>query len=243
MDEKNELNNIILDQDSNKLSGIKKVVVVIATLSIVLIFVLVIMNKINSDDGQTLPKPTLPPTPNQSLEFEDEDPLFESVSTTKDEDVNIDDSLRKITTQLKEQTSNTAQAVSPNTDKDDDIVIEEDAFVRVPSTSSPKEVSKPEIPPEIEKPKVTQTPKQQTTDEIRSGYYIQVGSFSRTPNKKFIAKIESYNYTHAVQNVKVNGKSVNRLMIGPYTTRDLAKRDLLNIKNKLNKDAYIRKVR
>ena len=55
MEEKNELNDIILNK-GNSSSSNKKVVLAVATLGVVLIIVVMLMNTLNSTDGENLPK-------------------------------------------------------------------------------------------------------------------------------------------------------------------------------------------
>ncbi|OYZ62009.1 MAG: hypothetical protein B7Y17_04575 [Sulfuricurvum sp. 24-42-5] len=77
MEEKNELNDIILNKSSSN-TGSKKLLLAIATFTLILIIVLVIMNSLKNDEVQKSPQAILPPEPTAPTEIIN-DPLFEPV--------------------------------------------------------------------------------------------------------------------------------------------------------------------
>lgn len=82
MEEKNELNDIILNKSGSG-SNSKKLLLAIATLTLVLIIVLVIMNSLKSESDEQRPQAVLPPEPSAPTEVID-DPLFEPVEVIEE---------------------------------------------------------------------------------------------------------------------------------------------------------------
>lgn len=82
MEEKNELNDIILNKSGGS-SGSKKLLLAIATLTLILIIVLVIMNSLKSESGENAPQAVVPPAPSAPTEVIN-DPLFEPVEVIQE---------------------------------------------------------------------------------------------------------------------------------------------------------------
>ena len=80
MEEKNELNDIILNKSGSGSSS-KKLLLAIAALTLILIIVLVIMNSLKSESNEQAPHAAMPPEPSAPSEIID-DPLFEPVRIT-----------------------------------------------------------------------------------------------------------------------------------------------------------------
>lgn len=82
MEEKNELNDIILNKSSSNTTS-KKLLLAIATFTLILIIVLVIMNSLKNDEVQKSPQAILPPEPTAPTEIIN-DPLFEPVEVIQE---------------------------------------------------------------------------------------------------------------------------------------------------------------
>lgn len=82
MEEKNELNDIILNKSGSN-TGSKKLLLAIATFTLILIIVLVIMNSLKNDEVQNTPQAILPPEPTAPTEIIN-DPLFEPVEVIQE---------------------------------------------------------------------------------------------------------------------------------------------------------------
>jgi DedD protein len=82
MEEKNELNDIILNKGGSN-TGSKKLLLAIATFTLILIIVLVIMNSLKNDEVQKSPQAILPPEPTAPTEIIN-DPLFEPVEVIQE---------------------------------------------------------------------------------------------------------------------------------------------------------------
>lgn len=104
-------------------------------------------------------------------------------------------------------------------------------------------------------PPTPQPPKQTPTDafkeiqtgktslqgsEATKGFYVQVGSFSKfAPNQQLLRIIASEKFSYRMQKAGEN----NRLLIGPFASRQEAQNKLTEIREKINKDAFINEVK
>jgi DedD protein len=121
------------------------------------------------------------------------------------------------------------------------------------ATPEPKQVQKPQppknevatkkeqvvvenkvTPKKVEAVKKTPTPTKQSTGKVQ-GFYVQVGAFTKQPAKSLLDQISKLGYNFAVHPVNIKGTTYNKVIIGPYPTRNRAKVDLPDIKQKMNK--------
>jgi DedD protein len=68
-------------------------------------------------------------------------------------------------------------------------------------------------------------------------YYIQVGSFSQTPSKRFLNTIKKHGFSYKITTATGNG--TKKLLIGPYPSRTDADNALVRVKDRINKGAFI----
>ncbi|QFR49493.1 SPOR domain-containing protein [Sulfurimonas lithotrophica] len=221
MEEKNELNDIILNK-GNSSSSNKKVVLAVATLGVVLIIVVMLMNTLNSTDGENLPKPVPLPTP-QSVaeksvveETPKEEALFEEVEVVQEKAIE-ENNLDQIAQKLKQESM-------------------AESTKEIKKTQSKSENS------EASKKPVTQQKQQftKTTQTKSSGeqYFVQVGSFSKyKPNKKFLDSITSKGYTYQFHKV---GK-LNKVLVGPFANEREARTALRTIRSNIEAGAFLTK--
>ncbi|MCW8838784.1 MAG: SPOR domain-containing protein [Thiovulaceae bacterium] len=224
MEEKNELNDIILNK-GNSSSSNKKVVLAVATLGVVLIIVVMLMNTLNSTDGDNLPKPVPLPTPQsvaeKSLEnAPKEEALFEEVEVVQEKAID-ENNLDQIAQKLKEESM--AEATKK---------------VKEPTTTakSPNSIKKPVVKSE---PK-TKKEVVKTTQTKSSGkqYFVQVGSFSKyKPNKKFLNSITSKGFKYQYHKVG----NLNKVLVGPFANEKEARSALRNIRSNIEAGAFLTK--
>ena len=91
----------------------------------------------------------------------------------------------------------------------------------------------------ITKSKVIHKPKTKHTTHTYGGHgntYIQVGSFSKGPNEKFINKIVKSGFKYRIK--EANG--LRRVYVGPFTASE-ASRVLGKVKAKISPSAFIKK--
>lgn len=235
MEEKNELNDIILNRSGGN-SGMKKVMLAVASLAILLIIVVVIMSSINSGGTANLPQPIEPPKDALASPTLEEDPLFEPVAI--DEGLSEEESLDNVAKKIKEQSQNT-EGENEIISGPDEPIIEEATEVVVPA--------KYEKPIKQEPKKVVKTVTKPVTPAhkpaVKGNYYVQVGSFGRyAPDKKFLQKITSNGYTYKLHKVSVSGKEVTKVLVGPYATDKAARNEIQNIRAKIEPGAFLSRI-
>jgi len=107
------------------------------------------------------------------------------------------------------------------------------------SQLKPKKLSKPKkdilIPPAKEKNFTKNS-------VLLKGYFVQIGAFTKAPNKNLLKTITQKGYTYKVYTLTIKGKLYNKVLIGSYNTRADATRNLNQIKQDFkNPNAYILK--
>ncbi len=213
MNDKNELNDIILNKGTNNNSN-KKIILAVATLGVILIVVVMLMNSLSSSGTDNLPQAVLPPQPQTQVSESTEEPLFEDVSVVEEES-SSDADLALIAQKLKEESL------------EEDIT--EAVIDQTPTPQKPKTIKKKKIA------KVT-APRAKTS---AISYYIQVGSFSKyEPNKKFLDSIKKlgYNYKyHTVGNLK-------KVLVGPFKTSSEAKNARRTLRSKVEPGSFLVKL-
>ena len=215
MEEKNELNDIILNKGGSA-SGNKKIILAVATLGVILIIVVMLMNALTSKGTDNLPQAILPPEPQQQATAAVDEPLFEEVEVLEEESKN-NTNLDEIAARLKEESREEVQK----------------EVVSIPVVEKPKAVAK------VTKPKVVTT--KVTTSEV--SYYIQVGSFSKyVPNKKFLKSITDLGYQYKFHKVVKNSKTLNKVLVGPFDGATKAKDARRVLRAKIEPGAFLIKL-
>ena len=214
MEEKNELNDIILNKGGATNSN-KKIILAVATLGIILIIVVMLMNSLSSNGTDNLPQAALPPEPQmQTLTQNDEEPLFEEVEIVQDDANDKDEiALTQIAQKLKQESlKEEATAVKP--------VVQKKAVVKKKTV--------------VKKALVQKTPKK--VKVATNQYYIQVGSFSKyEPNKKFLKSITSLGFHYKYHKVK----NLNKVLVGPFKTSKEAKDARRTLRAKVEPGAFL----
>ena len=95
----------------------------------------------------------------------------------------------------------------------------------------PKETAKPIARPEPMPPKRVYHP------AAKESYYIQVGSFSQQPSRRFLGTIRKHGFHYQIAPSPANG--TKKLLIGPYPSRADADRALVRVRDRINKGAFI----
>ena len=237
MEEKNELNDIILNRSGGN-NGMKKVMLAVAALAVLLIIVVVIMSSLNSNGTANLPQAIEPPKTVQTSPVRDEDPLFEPIAI--DETPSAEDSLDNVAKKIKEQSEIDAPVSEDFISGPEDILVEETTEVVVPAKYE-KPVQK--APAKVTKKEVVKKPvqKKPATNKpaISGNYYVQVGSFGRfNPDKKFLSKITTNGYTYKIHKVG----NVTKVLVGPYATDKAARKDLRAIRSKIEPGAFLSRI-
>ncbi len=217
MEEKNELNDIILNKGSGTNNN-KKVILAVATLGVILIIVVMLMNTLTSKGTDNLPQAILPPEPTiASNALVEQEPLFEEVVVVQEESTNSDN-LDNIAQKLKQESLAEVENVP-------EPIVTKPAKKQAPKKKTVKKESK----------------KSKSSSVV--AYYIQVGSFSKyEPNKKFLKSITDRGYTYKYHKVTVNGKTLNKVLIGPFYNEVKAKNERINIRTDIEAGAFLIKL-
>jgi DedD protein len=108
----------------------------------------------------------------------------------------------------------------------------------VPQKTAPK----PVVEKKIAKPVAVQSPVTTTKTANVAGYYIQIGAFTKEPATTLLNSIEKKGYNYNIHQMTIKGTVYNKVLIGAYPTREIALKDLDNVKKDFNnKNAYILK--
>ncbi|MDR0408449.1 MAG: SPOR domain-containing protein [Campylobacteraceae bacterium] len=213
MEEKNELSDILLEQkSSNKITQVKRLVVI--TVLLVLIFMLVILimkliSKPKGDDVAVYPISTDTPVDNNEI-------VVANISIIEDDDYDI-------------QTNETNETTT--------ITVIETNIEPVTQTPPVETIQPPKI--QTTPPVTTDSPQ---ASSVKSGHYIQVGSFSNPPNKNFLDGISKKNYEHHLYKTTIKSKQVTIVLVGPYPSESSARNALLDAKATITKDAFYKKI-
>ncbi len=232
MDEKNELNDIILDKSSTTNKN-KKIVFAAATFGVVLIGVILFMSTLSDKSQNNLPEPIMDEpeiNPYKTKTTKEPDPLFEDVEVIE-EKPSYDTKLDAIAQKLKKESQ-----------QQEDFLVEEEVVEEpvVQKRVTPK--PQPVVKKVVHKPQPKQVVHKQT--KAPSGhYFVQVGSFAKyKPNKKFLNSITSRGYNYKFHKVNVKSKVINKILIGPFQTEKEARKALKNIRQHIEKGAFLTKI-
>jgi len=218
MNDKNELNDIILNK-GNATNSNKKIILAVATLGVILIVVVMLMNSLSSNGTDNLPQAVLPPEPQEQVaQNSTDEPLFEDVDVVE-EQTSSDADLDKIAQKLKQES------------------LEEDTAVEEVATPEPKPEVKKVVKSVVKKQSVAKVTQVKASTAIT--YYIQVGSFSKyKPNKKFLHSITSLGYKYKYHKIA----NMNKVLVGPFKNVNDAKKARHILRSKVEPGAFLVKL-
>jgi DedD protein len=240
MEDKNELSDIVLEKDDNKMLKTKRILVIAALAIVVFLLVLVVMKAINKpEQNNQNAQFILPPEPTaKEVVTSKDDQLFKQVPIIEEEN-DKKESFEEMVKSLKEKEIKKQEEVQP-------VVAESVKELPTPVVEKPVEPIKAQVQETVKSivPVVETTAKILPTVKATTGVYIQVGATSKaTPDKKFLASLSAKNYTYRLLPISVNGKEVTKILVGPYANTADAKNVLADVKASINKDAFIYRVK
>jgi DedD protein len=106
------------------------------------------------------------------------------------------------------------------------VTVKEEAVKPKPVVTS---VKKPAKKPVSSKP----VPKTVSTGR----YYVQVGAYRQQPSRRFMSVIQNNGYKYIM--TKPNRSGIKRLLIGPYMDRESVNRALIEVRDRIHKQAFI----
>ncbi len=269
MDEKNGLNDIILNKHS-KGNNTKKILLTVATFAIILIIVVVIMNQFSGKKESALPhapkmsevvveevveEPEFnvveePIAVNEPVSEPVNEPVEESTPVESEAPVDVQQKEVSKTPDGKDETHRIYETAFEEPE-----IIEEPVYTTTtkPKSVPPKPVQKAE-PKQVLKPKPVrpsgkydpkskQVVQKHKTEAQYGKYYVQVGSFAKyEPSKAFLAKITNRGYTYTYHKVTRGGKTLNKVLVGPFKTQSAAREALPIIKKSVEPGAFLIKL-
>ena len=248
MEEKNELNDIILNKPS-PINANKKIILAVGTLGVILIIVIMLMSSFSSGTNSNLPQPLAPepveqeeflePEPSSEIVTSDvKEPLFEEVEVITEEKPVYNDNLDEIAQKLKQESM-----VAPEPKKlQPKPIIKK--VQKVEPVVAPKPVVKEQVKPRTNYiHKESATPTKNTSQAVSGKYYLQVGSFTTyEPNKKFLKSITDKGYSYIYHKVTVNSQTINKVLVGPFGTEKDARNALKGVRQNVERGAFLLKL-
>lgn len=225
MDDKRELNDILIGGDDGRSNQSKKIVFLIISIVVLVIAIIAIIISMLSNEDKPETIVLNKGQENVGVAIPQDSNILNNVEINEKEE----DKFERIVEEIK------AQYQQNNT----------------PIEKQPSAMPKATIPvkqPEKKPAAVNRQPKapqQQVRvvnrsnngDIATSGYYLQVGAFSKAPNKDFIDRMNMYSYR--VQEILINSKVITRYLIGPYKSRAEAQKDYANVARDIATPIYL----
>jgi len=239
MENRSELSDIVLEKGDSKTLKLKRVLILVAFLILVFLVALASMKMMNKEGGKETSKLILPPEPTtQEVPVAKDDQLFKQVpiieeNPKKESFEEMIKTLKEKEVQKQEEAKNkeTTQPSAPSkaeTTKPVETKVKEDA--------PKKEVIKPK------EPVVTHVAPSASTS-ADAGIYIQVGAVATNPEQRVLNDIKSKGFEYKLYKTVVNGNNVTKILIGPYAKSEDAQSALVSIKESLNKNAFIYRIK
>jgi cell division protein FtsN len=243
MMQQGDLDDLVMEsnigRDNKKGKGILTILaLLISILIIVIMMAKMVMGENEADKHLVKTEQESLISPELLLDDEDKSPKSDS-ENLDDVSAMIDDDNRKQDNEIKEETVEVNDNQEVTTPKAEPIVKKE-----IPKKEVKKEIVKPKVvekKPVVEhkpKPKkVEEAPKKEHKPTVSNGsYYIQVGSFANKPSSRFLSVITNSGFNYKLH-------SSGKLLIGAYSSRSNANRDLPRVKDLINKSAFVIKIK
>jgi len=233
------LNDLIIDDIKPEINKGKGILTIIALL-IALLIVAIVMTRVflgESDQNAT------------TMEQKQEDMISPELRLdASDQEIEAD---KKELEQLSSMMEETLIDKPVNPIKSETIQIDETASSsKEPAAANPVETKKASVQEPLKKPSAktpmkaaptatkkvaapaTAKPAPSKPKASSGSYYIQVGSFSKQPDKRFLSTITKNGFHYKLHKGK--------LLIGPYSSDAAVRRDLPRVKSKINKGAFVK---
>lgn len=252
MEENMELKDIILDKDGDEKRGKLTKFLVYAAIGLIIFIIIMIIMKVlsSSDDGSKKAPLVLPNEPQQARNsgiIKSSD-MFEQVPILPEK--KSEDSFEKTISDLKVNKITKEEEKIEIPKPEPSVVKIEPQKELTPVVIKP-EPKKPEVevkkvekvePKKQEKPKPS-VKKESISNGIAPGNYIQVLSVSKINlSDSFLKKLSASGYSYKVYQTSVNGKTLSKVLVGPYNASDL-KENLAKIRANFVSDAFVYRVK
>ncbi len=252
-----DMQDLIIEED-NSSSGKRprRVLAIVALVIIILIAGMTIMRSVVGSDDENSSKKH--PTQSQSVDKElqpvnnpikvksrESDDSPDELKPISDDELptiplpapKVEDVKKEIkTSEPVEQKPTPVESVKPKEHKKP-VVKKEPKPHKTQAQNSVKKVSKPvSKPSELFKKQNSVTNTKSSSGKI---YYIQIGSFSKTPDHKYFDKIKSKGYSYKL----FRGGKLIKVRVGPYSSYEEAKSRLPEVQSALGVSGFVVKVK
>lgn len=254
----NEFDSLILEKRSNRSDNKKKYLMLGAILLVLFLLTVVIVGLLSNKDKKGdpfMPQDSSSSDTNISKESSIEESYQKILDDTNRksaeqslEDIKENDSLDNLNS-IKEIVQEPKETTITNEDLDKTIQkIEEKKsvapVVKVEEKKAPSTQNEPKKSiRELVEGKSTQnsaTKAVETTTSTSKGFYVQIGAFKNRPDSAYLQKIKQNGFEYKI----IEESNLNKLLIGPYSSRANANTQMPNIKTKLNiQSAFIKEVK
>jgi DedD protein len=253
-----EFDSLILEKRSNRSDNKKKYLMLGAILLVLFLLTVVIVGLLSNKDKKGdpfMPQDSSSSDTNISKESSIEESYQKILDDTNRksaeqslEDLKENDSLDNLNS-IKEIVEEPKETTITNEDLDKTIQkIEEKKsvapVVKVEEKKAPSTQNEPKKSiRELVEGKSTQnsaTKAVETTTSTSKGFYVQIGAFKNRPDSAYLQKIKQNGFEYKI----IEESNLNKLLIGPYSSRANANTQMPNIKTKLNiQSAFIKEVK
>lgn len=253
-----EFDSLILEKRSNRSDNKKKYLMLGAILLVLFLLTVVIVGLLSNKDKKGdpfMPQDSSSSDTNISKESSIEESYQKILDDTNRksaeqslENIKENDSLDNLNS-IKEIVQEPKETTITNEDLDKTIQkIEEKKsvapVVKVEEKKAPSTQSEPKKSiRELVEGKSTQnsaTKAVETTTSTSKGFYVQIGAFKNRPDSAYLQKIKQNGFEYKI----IEESNLNKLLIGPYSSRANANTQMPNIKTKLNiQSAFIKEVK
>ncbi|MDX4049075.1 SPOR domain-containing protein [Aliarcobacter skirrowii] len=253
-----EFDSLILEKRSNRSDNKKKYLMLGAILLVLFLLTVVIVGLLSNKDKKGdpfMPQDSSSSDTNISKESSIEESYQKILDDTNRksaeqslEDIKENDSLDNLNS-IKEIVQEPKETTITNEDLDKTIQkIEEKKsvapVVKVEEKKAPSTQNEPKKSiRELVEGKNTQnsaTKAVKTTTSASKGFYVQIGAFKNRPDSAYLQKIKQNGFEYKI----IEESNLNKLLIGPYSSRANANTQMPNIKTKLNiQSAFIKEVK
>ena len=242
-----ELGDLILDEENNDNDKKKYIILGLALLLLFVLTILIIKLMGSFDDTKNENSLIQPQQEtigqDQALDNDEIEKQYQNIIKKKMEEIKQEEQIQDNTAVAQETETPAQQPQTTNLEEKSEEIIqklktEEKVLPDTPIVPKKEAVVVP-------KKHVTQKPavtdfSQSVSNVKPTGVYVQIGAFSKEPNKKFMDNIVQNGYKYKLYSVEIKDKTYVKVLVGPFDSSAQAKEELPNIKARLNANsAYV----
>lgn len=232
MDNKRELNDILMGGDDIRAKSNKKMIALVLGIVVLILAIVIIVVAMTGDKS----KSTTAENTATTTDVNPQQGNFANMNV----DNNDEDKFEQIVKDMKSDTDNTNSTISSNNVNDTNTIHPVNQSIPTIRQDSPK-ITMPSR--KVRTTTASKTIVFNNNDSLKngamaeSGYYLQVGAFSKTPNKDFIKKLNKFSYRK--QEIMINSNVITRYLIGPYSSREAAQKDFDRVNTEIARPVFL----